>query len=406
MDDRCDIAIVGGGLNGLTLALALQASGFDVHVIEAAKPQDTAGDFDGRGYALALTAQRMLGALGLWDALADDAQPMLDIKVSDGRAGEGAAPFFMHFDHTEIEEGPMGFMVEDRHLRPALLAAVADRGVRHGTGVRVEAQAVQPGGVRLDLSDGTTVEAALVVGCDGRASATARRAGIRRTEWSYGQTALVCAVGHSRPHEGVAHQFFMAAGPLAILPLRGNRSSIVWTEAEAEANRIAALADGGYLDELHPRFGEFLGDITLEGRRTTYPLGLSLAQALVADRVALVGDAGHAVHPIAGQGLNAGLRDIAALAEVLTGARRRGEDIGAANVLARYQRWRRFDVAGLAAATDGVNRLFSNDNPGLRALRGIGLGLVDAMPGLKRVFIREAAGLTGDLPRLMRGLAL
>jgi len=244
------------------------------------------------------------------------------------------------------------------------------------------------------------------VGEDGRASGTAQRAGIRRIAWDYGQTALVCAIEHEKPHQGVAHQFFMPPGPLAILPLSGNRSSIVWSETSANATRINGLPEAEYIEVLKPRFGSFLGEISLAGARYTYPLGLSLATEMVAERVALVGDAAHGVHPIAGQGLNAGLRDVAALAEVIADAARRGEEIGNATVLGAYQQWRRFDNVTLALATDTFNRLFSNDNPVLRLARDVGMAAVNALPGLRRRFIREAAGLTGELPRLMQGRPL
>lgn len=407
MDFDTDIVIAGGGLNGTTLALALASAGFGVTVVDPLpKASRQAGDFDGRGYALAISSQRVLKALGVWRTVADQAQPILDIVVTDGRKGEGPPPFHLHFDHAEIEEGPMGFMVEDRHLRPALLAALDGAGVTQIDGAKITAQAPDVAGITVTLDDGRTLRARLLIGCDGKTSQVAARAGIRRTGWRYGQTALVGAIAHELPHHGTAHQFFMPGGPLAILPLSGNRSSIVWSEREAEAVRISALDDAGYLDELKPRFGDFLGEISLAGNRFSYPLELSLANAFVAERVALVGDAAHAVHPIAGQGLNAGLKDVAALAEVLTDAQRRGEDIGRADVLARYQQWRRFDTATLAVATDAFNRLFSNDNPLLRAARDIGLGLTNAMPGLRRGFIREAAGLTGDLPRLAQGKPL
>jgi 2-octaprenyl-6-methoxyphenol hydroxylase len=248
------------------------------------------------------------------------------------------------------------------------------------------------------------VEAArLLVGCDGRESRVAARAGIGRVGWDYGQTSLVCAIAHAEPHHGVAHQFFMPEGPLAILPLPGNRSSIVWTEARDRAETIAALPDAEYLALVRPRFGDLYGEIALEGARYSYPLGLSLATRFAAERVALVGDAAHGIHPLAGQGLNLGLRDVAALAETLVAARRRGQDIGASDVLGAYERWRRFDASMLAAATDGINRLFSNDNPLLRLGRDLGLGLVNRLPALRRGLIREAAGLTGDLPRLLQG---
>lgn len=400
-----DIIIVGGGLNGPALALAAAQAGFAVTIIDSL-PVDRRKKpgFDGRSYALALASMRLLRGIGVWDAVADNAQPMLEIKVTDGRAGEGPSPWMMHFDHAEIEEGPMGFMVEDRHLRRAFLDAMAADGrITHLAGETVIAQDVTGGHITVTLASGKTVTSALLVGSDGRQSGTATRAGIKRTGWGYGQTAVVCAVNHEKPHNGIAHQFFMPGGPLAILPLTGNRSSIVWSEQENRAKALMALDDDAFLDALRPAFGSFLGQISLAGARFAYPLGLTLANSLIADRMALVGDAAHGVHPIAGQGLNAGLRDVAALAEVLTEARSRGEDIGSAPVLERYQQWRRFDTATLALATDTFNRLFSNDNPLLRAARDIGMGLVNAAPGLRRSFIREAAGLTGDLPRLMRG---
>ncbi|NNF71138.1 MAG: 2-octaprenyl-6-methoxyphenyl hydroxylase [Rhodobacteraceae bacterium] len=408
MGSQTDILIAGGGLNGATLALALAASGFDVTVVD---PQPVAvradPEFDGRGYALALSSQRALSALGIWPKVAEHAQPILDIKIVDGRVGSTPSSMVLEFDHAEIEEGPMGFMMEDRFLRAALLGAMEDSDrITQLSGIAVTAQDVGASGVTVTLSNGESVTAQLLIGCDGKKSQVAQRAGIRRTGWSYGQTALVCAIAHEKPHHGTAHQYFMPAGPLAILPLPGNRSTIVWTETDAQAARINALDDAGYLEVLRPRFGEFLGPITLAGTRFSYPLTLSVANKFIADRIALVGDAAHAVHPIAGQGLNAGLKDVAALAEVLTMARRRGEDIGRTDVLIRYQQWRRFDTATLALATDTFNRLFSNDNSILRLGRDLGLGVVNALPGLRRSFIREAAGLTGDVPRLSRGLPL
>jgi 2-octaprenyl-6-methoxyphenol hydroxylase len=360
-------------------------------------------DFDGRSYALALTSKRLLQGIEIWPDIADHAQPMLEIKVTDGRAGEGAAPWMMHFDHAEIEEGPMGYLVEDRHLRAAFLAAMdASDLITQIDATRVVAQDVGADGVTVTLDNGDTIKGGLLIGSDGRGSGTGARAGIKRIGWGYDQTAVVCAVEHDKPHAGIAHQFFMPNGPLAILPLTGNRSSIVWSETTQCATHLMTLGDAAFLDELRPAFGSFLGQIGLTGARFTYPLGLTLAQTFIADRVALIGDAAHGVHPIAGQGLNAGLRDVAALAQVLTEARARGEDIGGAQTLARYQEWRRFDTTTLALATDTFNRLFSNDNPLLRAARDIGMAAINAAPTLRRGFIREAAGLTGELPNLMR----
>jgi 2-octaprenyl-6-methoxyphenol hydroxylase len=401
-----DILIAGGGLNGPALALALAQGGFRVTVIDArpATVRAEAG-FDGRAYALAIASVRLLTAIGVWDTVAEKAQPILQIKASDGRAGEGAAPFFLHFDHAEIEEGPMGHMLEDRFLYAAFLDAMrAAPGVTLLSGDTVVAQEVGPSGVLVTLASGRQLKAGLLVGCDGRGSGVASRSGIRRVGWGYGQTALVTAIHHDRDHKGVAHQFFMPSGPLAILPLKGGyQSSIVWSETEEAAAAIQALPDEGYLDALRPRFGDFLGKISLAGARFTYPLSLSLAERFVAPRIALVGDAAHGVHPIAGQGLNLGLRDVAALAEVLILARRRGDEPGSAATLQEYQRWRRFDATALALGMDTVNRVFSTDSPWLRLGRDLGMGIVGALPGLRRGFIRQAAGLAGELPKLLTG---
>nr|WP_240722685.1 FAD-dependent monooxygenase [Poseidonocella sp. HB161398] len=402
-----DVLIAGGSLNGASLALALARAGLRVAVIDPLPDAaQTAPDFDGRSYALALASVRMLEVLGLWDRLAPDAQPMLDIRIGDGRAGEGAGPATLHFDSRELGEGPLGQMVEDRHLRAALLSALRETpGITRIEGA-VAAQETAPGRATVTLADGRQFSAPLLVGADGRRSGTAERAGIARKVTDYGQTALVCAIGHELPHHGCAYQIFLPPGPLAILPLTGNRSSIVWSETTAQAEAIQALSDEEYLQVLRPRFGDFLGPIHIAGARYTYPLNMTLAERFTAERLALVGDAARGLHPIAGQGLNAGLRDVAALAEVLVDAARRGEDLGWPLVLDRYAGWRRFDTATLAIATDGFNRLFSNDNPFLRLGRDIGLGLANALPPLRRGLMREAAGLSGDVPRLLRGQPL
>jgi 2-octaprenyl-6-methoxyphenol hydroxylase len=398
-----DVLIVGGGLNGPLAALALARAGLRSIVIDARPRAAFDGAFDGRSYAVALASVRMLGWLGLWERLAPDAQPITAIRASDGRAGEGAARPHLAFDAAEIGEPFMGQMIEDRHLRPALLEALeAEPLVEMRYGAAVIGQEAGPATAIVTLEGGETIEGRLLVGADGRGSGTARRAGIGRVGRDYGQAALVCAIAHERPHEGTAHQFFMPAGPLAILPLRGGRSSLVWTEQAATAAELTALPEGDYLDLLRPRVGDFLGDFRLVGARHSYPLALTLAQDFVAPRLALLGDAAHGIHPIAGQGLNLGFRDIAALADVLGVARRRGEDIGASDVLARYARWRRFDTVAMGVATDAVNRLFSNDDPLLRAARVLGMGAVSALPVARRAFIREAAGLTGDLPAPMQ----
>ncbi len=403
-DMDSDLIIVGGGLNGPALALAAAQAGLTSTVIDALA-RDVRKDtkFDGRSYALALASKRMLAALGLWDGLAEHAQPMNEIKVSDGRVNDAQVFLGLHFDSAEIEEGPMGYMLEDRFLRRALMDALdAEPRITHMAGETVIAQDVDARRVEVSLASGGSVSGRLLIGADGRQSGTCARAKIRRTGWSYGQTALVCAIAHDKPHGGVAHQLFLPPGPLAILPLTGNRSSIVWSETDAQARALNALPEEQYLEILRPRFGDFLGEISVAGDRFTYPLNLTLANSFISDRMALVGDAAHGMHPIAGQGLNAGLRDVAALAHVLSHAVRRGEDIASPITLERYQSWRRFDTASLAAATDLFNRLFSNDNSLLRAGRDLGMALIGKTPALRRNFIREAAGLTGDLPDLMK----
>lgn len=400
-----DILIIGGGLNGPALALALADGGLSVTVIDAL-PADARGDegFDGRGYALALASQRLLAAVGVWGDVAAHSQPINEVKITDGRAGEGPSPWMLHFDSDELAEGSMGYMVEDRHLYRAFQSALK----RHPLITQINGETVvsQTTGIAhatVQTASGKTLTGRIVVGSDGRKSGTAQRAGIKRRGHDYNQTALVCAIEHDLPHHGIAHQFFMPPGPLAILPLTGNRASIVWSEETFEAARINALSNADYLAYLRPRFGSFLGQIRLAGARFTYPLNLTLATSFIAPRLALIGDAAHGVHPIAGQGLNLGLRDVGALAEVLIIAKRRGEDIGAVDVLERYHAWREFDTTTLALATDGFNKLFSNDNSILRAGRDIGLGIVNALPSVRKRFIREAAGLTGDVPKLLQG---
>ncbi|WP_265501517.1 FAD-dependent monooxygenase [Paracoccus beibuensis] len=402
-----DVLIAGGGLNGPALALALAGAGLSVAVVDPRPLAARSGDaFDGRAYALAVASVRLLGALGLWTDLAGQSQPIHQVKASQGQPGDGAAPFFLHFDSAETEDGPVGHMLEDRFLYRALLAAMEGM-VTHLPGVAVTDQQVGPAGVTVTLSDGRIVAARLLVGADGRGSGVATRAAIRRQGWDYGQTALVAAIDHDLPHHGIAHQHFMSTGPLAILPLPGNRSSVVWSETHANAAAIKALDDADFLSVLRPRFGDFLGDISLAGPRFSYPLSLSLAERYAAPRVALVGDAAHGVHPIAGQGLNLGLRDVAALAETLVDAARRGEDVGSDLVLERYQGWRRFDATSLALGMDGVNWVFGTSNGLVSAVRGLGMGLVSSIPGLRRGFMRQAAGLSVEpMPRLLRGRPL
>lgn len=400
----CDALIVGGGLAGAAAALGLAEAGFDVILLDAGgATADDAAEFDGRAYAVALASQRFWAAVGVWDRVAAESEPMVDILVSDAKLDEGASPLFLHLDHRETDDGVYGYMVEDRHLRPAVLAAMAAQERVTQRAGRVASVDYGPGRATATLAGGETINASVVIACDGAGSPLGAAAGIRRMSRRYPQNGLVCAVGHAEPHHGVAYEMFLPSGPFAILPLRGNRSSLVWTETHEEASRIHALDDAAYLDELRRRFGDFLGDITLEGRRWTYPLNLSLAHEYVRPRLALLGDAAHAVHPIAGQGLNLGVRDAAALAEVLSEAAGRGEDIGALDVLRRYQSWRRFDSTSFALGMDALNTLFSNDNGPVRLIRDIGMAAVNKAPKLKTMFMKMASGVSGETPKLMRG---
>jgi 2-octaprenyl-6-methoxyphenol hydroxylase len=403
--DRTDIVIAGGGFAGLALAIALRHGlGADFTVVVADPALDGPAGEDARASAIAAGARRLFETIGVWDAVAADAQPIVDMVVTDSRANDAVKPVFLTFAGEVAPGEPFAHMVENRPLVDALAAAARGAGVvlipRAVAGYEVE-------GERVSVHVGAaTISAALLIAADGARSRLRELAGIATYGWSYGQSAIVTTVAHERDHGGRAEEHFLPAGPFAILPLKGRRSSIVWTEPEDEAARIVALPDELFRAELERRFGLHLGDIAPVGPRRAHPLGLTVARAFVADRLALVGDAAHVIHPIAGQGLNLGLRDVAALAETIVDAARLGLDFGAAHVLARYQRWRRFDTMAMGIATDGLNRLFSNRSDALRLVRDVGLGLVDRLPGLKRLFIREAAGLVGDVPKLLRGEAL
>jgi 2-octaprenyl-6-methoxyphenol hydroxylase len=402
---EAEVLIIGGGLVGATLATALGQADMDVVVVDTADPRILLdAGFDGRASAIALATQRVLAGLDIWPALAAEAAPILDIRVS-----EGSSPFFLHYDHRDAGEQPFGYMVENRNLRKALFYGLQDlKTVRMMAPRSVAALERQSHGVTAELSDGRKIKARLAVAADGRASRTRDAAGIRVTSWSYEQVGIVCTVGHEHCHDFVANEHFLAAGPFAILPLMGDPknpghcSSLVWTERTDLAPGIMALDDAGFMAELERRFGDFLGKLERIGPKWSYPLSLQFAENTIDRRLALVGDAAHAMHPIAGQGLNMGLRDVAALAEVVLDARRLGLDIGDGVVLERYQRWRRFDNTLMLAMTDGLNKLFSNNIRPLRLARDLGLAAVNSLPPLKKFFMNHAMGLVGDLPRLMR----
>jgi len=403
---RTDVLIAGGGFAGLALALALRQSLGDAFAVTVADPGFArASSNDNRASAIAAAARRMFETIGVWQSVAADAQPILDMVITDSKLGDAVRPVFLTFAGEALPGEPFADMIENGPLVKALIEKARDAGVVL-LPTAVSNFETAPANVTARLADGSTIATRLLAAADGARSRLREIAGIATYGWSYGQSAIVTTVAHEREHHGRAEEHFLPAGPFATLPLTGNRSSIVWTETTREAERIVALPDAEFHAELEQRFGLKLGDISVAGPRRTYPLGFAVARSFIADRLALVGDAAHMIHPIAGQGLNMGLRDVAALAEAVVDAARLGLDPGGADVLERYQRWRRFDTAAMGMATDGLNRLFSNHSDVLRLARDIGLGVVDRLPALKHFFIREAAGLTGDIPKLLRGEAL
>jgi len=402
---QADIIVSGGGMVGLSLGLALAQGGFRTVVADAAPLAAQLDEkFDGRVSALAYASIRMVRALGAWAAMEAHAQPIREILVTDGAPGRAASPFSLHFDAGEVGSPELGAIVENRHIRAALQArALSEKNLTLIAPAAVKSVAVEAGGVSAELANGETVKAAVAVAADGRVSPLREAMGIKTIGWSYPQTGIVATVEHEKPHNGVAYEHFLPAGPFAILPITGNRSSLVWTEEKTKAPALLALDEARFNEELAKRFGAHLGAVKTAGPRWSYPLSFHIARDFVKPRFALAGDCAHGIHPIAGQGLNLGLKDAAALAEVLLDAARLGQDIGALDVLKRYERWRRFDSVALAASTDALNRLFSNDIAPLRALRGIGMGIVDSIGPARRFFMRHAGGDVGKLPRLMKG---
>ena len=404
---RSDVALAGGGLVGLTLALALAQGGMRVAVADPMTQAQLLDErFDGRVSALAFANVRMMRTLGLWDNLLPDAQPINDILVSDGELGGQPSPFSLHFDHREIGE-VLGYIVENRNIRRELLRAVeGNKGIVFLPGVAVDGLAVGEASTTLNLSNGQQIASPLTVAAEGRDSQLREAQGIRSVAWDYPQIGIVTTVEHEHPHNGVAYEHFLPSGPFAILPMTGNRSSLVWTEETKDARRLIGLDEPEFTAELKLRFGIHLGDVRPVGPRWSYPLKLHLARSYVQHRFALVGDAAHTIHPIAGQGLNLGLKDAASLAETVLDAARLGLDFGRSDVLERYERWRRFDSLALAAATDGINRLMSNNIPPLRLARDLGMGAVDMIAPLRQFFMRHAGGDIGTLPRLLKGEAV
>lgn len=403
---RSDIVIAGAGIAGLALAVALGRAlkpNFSITVCDSALAREPAAD--GRVSAITTSTRLLFETLRIWDRVARYAQPIREMEITDSRLEDAVRPAFLNFEEESAPGEPLAYIVEHRELAIVLREAAIQAVVRvnpHG----VESYEATVGGLDLLLTSGNLLNTNLLVAADGARSKLRSLAGISSVGWSYEQSGIVVTIGHERDHEGRAVQHFLSAGPFAILPLTGKRSSIVWTEATKEANRIVALPPEEFKKELSNRFGQKLGKIELLSPARTYPLSFAMARHFVDDRFALVGDAAHVIHPLAGQGLNLGLRDVAALAECITDAARLGLDHGSPDVLKRYERWRRSDTVVMASVTDGLNRLFSSQSDTLRVVRDVGLGIVGRMPALKDYFSREAAGTAGELPRLLRGEVL
>jgi 2-octaprenyl-6-methoxyphenol hydroxylase len=406
MSAQRSIVIGGGAFAGLALALALrQGFGSEISIIVADPALAVRPSRDPRATAIVAACRRLFETIGVWNEVADKSQPILDMVITDSELDDATRPAFLTFGGTVEPGEPFAHMVENRYL----IDALADHATRAGVDLRpvaVSSYEVQPDGISVTLGDGSVIAASLLIAADGARSRLRERAGIVTHGWDYDQSGIVVTVGHERDHQGRAEEHFLPAGPFAILPLTGQRSSLVWTETRGEAARIVALSDDEFHGELERRFGLHLGEIKALDRPRAFPLSYFVARSFIAERLALVGDAAHVIHPIAGQGLNMGLKDVAALAEVVVDAARLGMDFGEQDVLERYQRWRRFDTMAMGVATNSLNFLFSNHSRLLRTVRDIGLGLVDRTPPLKNLFVRQAAGLTGEVPRLLKGEAL
>lgn len=397
---ECDITIIGGGLAGLTAAIGLADQGFEVAVVDMAPQSDmTAAEYDGRASALAYASCQLFEALGIWDHMKPYAQPILEIRVSDG-----PSLLHLHFDHETLGEGPLGHMVENRHTRIALNARLKEMsGITILAPEKVAGITRENGTATVTLESEKLITSRLLVGADGRGSVVRKHADLPTSTIEYRQYGIVCSIEHEHSHCGIAHERFLPSGPFAILPLCGNRSSLVWTEKSHLTDTIMNLPDRAFEAEVRRRVGDFLGNVSVVGGRWAYPLALQYVQDYVANRVALIGDAAHGIHPISGQGLNLGLKDVAALVEVLVDARRVGLDIGSLAVLENYGHWRTTDNASVYAITDTFNRLFSNDIEPVKLVRDIGMAAVDKVVPLKNFFMRHARGTVGELPKLLRG---
>ena len=407
----CDILIVGGNYVGLSTAVAICAGAPHLSVVVVEAAPVVANEKDQRAFAVAAAASRMLDQLGIWQDLLEEAQPINEMVITDSKLSDVTRPVFLTFaNERQTEEGddpaPFAHMLPNRVLVEKLREKAISMKIKLINGDSVLGFEKGPANVDIKLASGISYRAKLLVAADGVRSKMRDQAGIKTVHWPYDQKGIVTTIAHERPHEGRAEEHFLPAGPFAVLPLKGNRSSLVWTESSQSADRLLAMDELSFELELEQRFGHKLGEISIDGPVKAFPLGLTLARDFVKDRIALVGDAAHGIHPISGQGLNLGFKDAAALAETIVEADRLGMDIGALTTLERYQTWRRFDTVQMGIVTDVLNRLFSNDNPLLRAARDFGLGMVERMPGLKTRFIDQASGNSKSEPRLLQGLAI
>ncbi len=399
-----DLLVVGGGYVGLSVAVAVKqaAPHLDVAVVEAAPEHVWQKDM--RASAIIAAATKMLEVFGIWAEIEPEAQPITKMIVTDSKMSDPVRPIFLTFDGEVAEGRPFAHMIPNVVMVGALRGVCERLGIEIRHGLSATGLTTGDTNIEVSLSDGSTLQSRLLVACDGVRSRLRDFAGIKTVTWDYGQSGIVTTVEHERPHNGCAEEHFLPSGPFAILPLRNNRSSLVWTERTNDANRLVAADDLVFEEELERRFGHKLGTLKVVGDKRAFPLGLTLARSFVAPRFALAGDAAHGIHPISGQGLNLGFKDVAALAETIVEADRLGLDIGAINILERYQSWRRFDTFRMGVTTDVLNRLFSNDMAPIRIARDFGLGIVDRLPGLKSFFIGQAAGTTAkDNPRLLSG---
>ena len=404
MKRKHDIAVIGAGINGQVMSLAAAHAGFSVALIDQNNfIESTLREFDGRAYAMAFSSVQMMKNLNFWKKIEETAHPILNIKVSHGSINRGPAPSTLQFNNADIEESPMAQMLEDRFLRQCLNVKIKQNALIDLIEQRKINEIIDIGKYKqLTLDNNSKLQASLIVASDGIDSPSAKALGIRKTGWKYKQRGLVCAVEHEYSSNNTAYQYFLPEGPLAILPIKKNTASIVWTESIQNAFTLSDMSDSEYLSLLRNRFGDFLGELKLTGKRLSFPLKLSITEKYIANKFAVIGDAAHGYHPIAGQGLNAGMRDIAALVDVISCARERGEDFSSMNVLDRYQEWRRFDNQALGFATDNLNKIFSSYNPLVGSLKNLGLKMVEKSNYAKRAFMRQAAGLNGELPKLMR----